>query len=364
MPSILFAAGGSGGHVSPALAVMESLQRRNPPVSTSLVTTEKGVDRQLSSGGLGKVLTISAVSPREILRKPFRTVRANWGAWTGARRILRDEAPDVVVGCGGYASFPVLLAARARRIPIVLLEQNAVPGRVTRIAARWSRIVCCTFGESESYFSGTDVRLTGNPVRRSIAELPPSVDPRPTNGRPVLLVLGGSQGSHAVNNGMLAVADHNPGLLREWDIVHQTGETDRERVAEAYRKVGWKAEVEAFFSDLAPHYARATLAVTRAGATTLAELACVGIPAILIPYPHAADDHQRANARVFERAGAGFLVDQADGHFLEQFEATLHRALSFTNRLDRMGEAMLGLARPQAADAVAEAILSLVTQPK
>ena len=274
------------------------------------------------------------------------------------RRTRDEKRPAVVVGCGGFASVPVLLAARSRRIPIVLLEQNAIPGRVTRWRGRRAQSVCCTDPASLEPLrrKGVPAILTGNPVRRGIAALARRTPDEVAVAR-TILVLGGSQGAHAVNRAMIDFATSSADLLRGWSVVHQTGDRDRDAVAEVYRASGVTAEVGAFFGELADYYARAGLAVSRAGATTLAELSCAGIPSILIPYPQAAGDHQRANARTVSQTEGGIAVEEAGGDFPHRFAAELKRLLQDEERRRTMSKGMRQLAAPEAARVVADVIL-------
>jgi UDP-N-acetylglucosamine--N-acetylmuramyl-(pentapeptide) pyrophosphoryl-undecaprenol N-acetylglucosamine transferase len=315
--SVVFAAGGSGGHIFPAVALAEELKAADPSVQITLVTSAKEVDQSIAGGLEWKHVTVPAISPGEWRRHPWRVLRDNWRAWRMATRLLHETSASVVVGSGGFASMPVLFAARRAGIPIVLLEQNAIPGRVTRWAAGWAKSICCAFEEATAALSRNgNAVTTGNPVRRSIREA--REISRPKTVRPTLVVLGGSQGSHAINSALKQIATSDPQMFTGWTVIHQTGVTDQQSVEEAYRKAGVTAEVQAFIPDLASVYERATLAVSRAGGTTLAELACVGVPALLVPYPFAADDHQRANARWFEKSGAARVVDQSGASPIEE----------------------------------------------
>jgi len=262
-----------------------------------------------------------------------------------AWRIVGQFRAQIVLGVGGYASFPVVLAAWLRGVPSVLLEQNALPGLANRVLGRLARRVCTTFSEAQAGFPAGKVVRTGNPVRAlAVPEL----------GRRegfTLLVFGGSQGARRINEAMCAAAATLMARIPALRIVHQTGVADRERLRQVYEDVGVPAEVHAFIDDMGTAYARADLVLCRAGATTVAELTAVGKAAILVPYPFAADDHQRANAAVLADHGAGVLIldEELTGERLA--EAVISLA-SDRERLAEMEAAARGLAVPDAAERV------------
>ncbi len=359
--SILFAAGGSGGHLFPAIAVAEELSSRDLDLNLALVTSDKPIDQVVTRSVAWEALMLPVVAPSTMKRAPWRFLRRNWQAWSEAGRIIDQRKPTAVVGCGGFASVPLLLAARSRRVPIVLLEQNAFPGRVTRWLGRAAQTICCTDRASHRHLPSRGVSLvhTGNPVRREIAALAHRPPEEVAGGR-TLLVLGGSQGSHGLNQALIDIVTADAGTLRGWNIVHQTGETDREMVEQAYQTAGLQANVQAFLGDMTPHYRTAALAVTRAGGTTLAELACASVPSILVPYPHAADDHQRANAETFRAGGGSVVIEQQRPDFSNALRGELNLLLGDAERRNAMSRAVRQLAAPDAARAVADIILRAV----
>jgi len=343
---MVVAGGGTGGHLFPGLAVAEAVAGADPDrvlfvgsaygIEARVIPQTRFAFRPLAIHGLrGRgargALQLAAQLPQAIVQ-----------AW----RILGRFGADVVVGVGGYASFPVVVAAWLRRVPTVLLEQNAHPGLANRVLARLARRVCTTFAEAERYFPAGKVVLTGNPVRLFAA---PVAAPR--HGF-TLLVFGGSQGAHRLNETMAdaaaALRDALPGLR----IIHQTGAADCAALRATYERLGVTAEVREFIDDMGAAYAAADVVVCRAGATTVAELTALGKPAILVPYPFAADDHQRANASVLEGHGAAMMIlDRAlTGAALAQTVSELARD---PGRLARMGDAARRLARPDAAARVA-----------
>lgn len=355
--SILFAAGGSGGHLFPAIAVAEELSSRDPEIKLALVTSDKPIDQVVTRGAAWESFVLPVVPPAGMRKSPGRFLRGNWRAWREARRIVEARRPAVVIGCGGFASVPLLLAARSRRVPIILLEQNAIPGRVTRWLSRSALTVCCTDPASINHLPrNRSPLLTGNPVRREISALVNRLPQEVAGGR-TLLILGGSQGSHALNQALVELAAADPQMFRGWDIVHQTGEQDRLMVKNAYEAVGLRADVQTFAADMAAIYRKAAVVVTRAGATTLAELACAGIPSVLVPYPQAADDHQRANAETFRAAGGSVVVEQQQAAFSTALAIELRSLLSEETRRRTMSTAIRQLAAPDAARRVADVIL-------
>jgi UDP-N-acetylglucosamine--N-acetylmuramyl-(pentapeptide) pyrophosphoryl-undecaprenol N-acetylglucosamine transferase len=226
-----------------------------------------------------------------------------------ALRVVARRKPDVVVGVGGYSSGPIVLMAAMRGIPTMVLEQNAVPGLTNRWLAPFVRAAAVTYDGTLTYFRGRGF-VAGNPVRPEFLQPQGAGDAREASRPPRVLILGGSQGAHAVNMAMVATA---PELVRRCprlEIVHQTGTRDLEMVRGAYRAAGLEARAESFIDGVANEMRQADVVVSRAGATTLAELAALGVPAVLVPFPAAADDHQRRNALVLAEHGAAVLMEE------------------------------------------------------
>jgi UDP-N-acetylglucosamine--N-acetylmuramyl-(pentapeptide) pyrophosphoryl-undecaprenol N-acetylglucosamine transferase len=225
-----------------------------------------------------------------------------------SRMILKQFNPDVVVGVGGYASVPVLLAAKTMKVPYLVHEQNAWPGLANRLLGRWARRVCLSFVEADRAFRTSATVLTGNPVRAAMEACP-----KITGDKTCLLVFGGSQGARAINRALIAALPSLGEWRKKLEIVHQSGVLDFEETARGYQDEGWpQVDVQPFIKDMAKAYARSTLIVCRAGATTLAELTACGRPAILVPYPHAAAGHQSVNAQAMAAKGAALMMEEAD----------------------------------------------------
>lgn len=345
---MLLAGGGTGGHLFPAVALAQRLLETEPGSEVLFVGTQRGIEARILpelglplrtidiAGFVGKgALAKAALLPR-LVRSVGQSVA-----------ILREFRPDVVVGVGGYASAPVLAAAKLTRHPFVIHEQNACPGLTNRLLARWAERVCLSFQESDCAFHRGRTVLTGNPLRKGMEECPPI-----PWGDPELLVFGGSRGARAINDALVGMLPELEPLRGRLTIRHQTGAEDLERVREGYRQHGWgSAEVVPFIQDMAAAYARAHLVVCRAGATTIAELTACGRPALLIPYPHAAGDHQTANARALARRGAALMIPQPE-LTSESLGRVVCDLLGDRERLLDMGGAAYALGRRGAADLI------------
>lgn len=361
---LLIAGGGTGGHLFPGVAVAEEIRARDPGAAVRFVGTRRGIEArvlpelgwELAFIDVSGLKTVGALGA---LRGLARIPRALWQS----RRVVRDFDPDVVIGVGGYASGPVVLVARLMGLPTAILEQNSIPGLTNKILGRFARAVFLSFDESRRFFPGRKVVASGNPIRRalvaalqhgdSMSENDGQDAPASEPGVPRLLVFGGSQGARALNELVPAAA----ALLRArglgFAIVHQTGEAELEATRARYQEAGVEATCQAFIRDMAAAYRSADLVVSRAGATTVAELSVVGRPAILIPYPYAADNHQEINARELVRAGAALLHRQAE-LTPEGLADALAELLGDADARARMGAAMKALGRPEAAATIAD----------
>ncbi|MFZ5493590.1 MAG: undecaprenyldiphospho-muramoylpentapeptide beta-N-acetylglucosaminyltransferase [Pseudomonadota bacterium] len=350
--NVLIMAGGTGGHVMPALAVAHQLRAQGHAVRW--LGTEKGLEaRAVPAAGI-ELFTLPVAGLRgkgaaRYLSAPLGLLRA-LGQALGLLRRLR---PDVVLGLGGYAAGPGGLAAFLLRRPLVIHEQNARPGLTNRLLARLARRVLSGFAGTR--LAGREAEFTGNPVRAELLALPAPRERLET--APRLLVLGGSQGAQAINNAVPAALD----LLRQGGaalprVRHQAGRAHADAVAADYRARGIDAAVDGFIDDMAAAYLSADLAICRAGALTVAELCAVGLGAVLVPYPHAADDHQTANAQQMARAGAALLLPQ-DDLTPQRLADALRPLLADASQRLAMAEAARDLARPDAAARVVAACL-------
>jgi UDP-N-acetylglucosamine--N-acetylmuramyl-(pentapeptide) pyrophosphoryl-undecaprenol N-acetylglucosamine transferase len=352
---VVIAGGGTGGHLYPGIAVARELRRRRPDALVTFAGTAKGIEKRvvpregfpldlLRSAGL------KGMSPGALVRGLALLPLSGLDAW----QIISSRRPDIVIGVGGYSSGPVVLAAAVRGIPTLLLEQNAVPGLTNRLLARIVSAAAVTFESTREYFGRRSI-VTGNPVRPEFFEQTPAAA---AGGPSRVLIFGGSQGAHAINMAMVAAAERlaaHPGRVA---ITHQTGERDLERVRAGYSRAGIEARVEPFLFAMDREMTSADLVVCRAGATTLAELTAAGVPAILVPLPTAADDHQRRNAEVLVAAGAAEMIQQQDldGATLA---GRIEALLQDPDRLRGMADQARRFARPDAAQAIVDRVLEL-----
>ncbi|MEP6654706.1 MAG: undecaprenyldiphospho-muramoylpentapeptide beta-N-acetylglucosaminyltransferase [Myxococcales bacterium] len=356
---VLIAGGGTGGHLYPGIAIAEEVTRR-PGGEVLFVGTARGLETKLvpAAGFALELLEVSGlnrVGLGRFLKGLWRLPRA----FFASRGVLKRFRPDLVIGVGGYASGPLVLTAALLGYPTAIQEQNSQAGFTNRVLGRFVRRVFIAFDDAGAFFAGSKTRLVGNPVRRKFVEAaaadasgaPASSEAAASLARSVLVV-GGSQGARAVNDlvlGAVAVLQsEGPGRLPP--LVHQTGPADEARVRARYAELGLsgRVEVRAFIEDMPGALRAASLVVGRAGALTLAELAMVGRPAILIPLPTAADDHQSRNAASFANAGAAVVADQRT----TSPEALAHLIADLygdSGRRAAMSRAMVTLGRPAAA---------------
>lgn len=358
---VVIAGGGTGGHLYPGIAVAREIQRRELGAVVTFAGTAQGLEARvlpregfeldvIRSGGFkGKSLATR-------VRNSALLAASGPGAWT----VLRRRSPDVVIGLGGYSSGPVVLLAALRRVPTLLMEQNAVPGLTNRLLARVVSAAAVTYEATAAYFGGKAF-VAGNPVRPEFLEAGHTEiaereeHPRGATG---VLVFGGSQGAHAINVAMVEAAAELVAASIDLVLTHQTGERDVEMVREGYRKAGQAARVEPFLFAMAREMTAADLVVCRAGATTAAEITAVGRPAILIPLPTAAGDHQRKNAEVLAQAGAAEVIEQRDLTSVRLAGRILALA-GDPDRRRRMAEAARRLARPDAAARIVDRVMAL-----
>ena len=360
----LMVAGATGGHIFPALAVAEELRARGAHRERSGVKyvieflgTERPLEARLIPGAGFALHTIKAAGLKGIggfqgLRNLMLLPRTA----LGTARILRDFGPQVVVGVGGYLAGPVMVEAALAGIPTLLIEPNALPGFTNRVLAPVVRLAAVNFDETARFYGGK-ARVTGLPVRAAFHAIPAKRHEAPFS----LLVVGGSQGSRALNQVMIQCA---PLLKREFgqlEVVHQTGPTDFNAVREAFLEHGVNAHVQAFIDDMPGALAQADLVVSRSGAAAVSELAAAGRAAILIPFPAAADQHQLANARTLEQAGGARVILQAE-LTPERLIREIHELLSEPPRLVGMERAAKSLARPEAAAHIADLVEELVAK--
>lgn len=356
---MVIAGGGTGGHLFPGVAVAQAFLARNLDNQVLFVNAGRPLEVSVLNrlGWPFKTIPIEGIKGRGIWRQLRAMVKIPWAVWRSIR-ILRFFAPHVVLGVGGYSAGPVVLAAWLLRIPTALHEQNQLPGMTNRLLRRIVDRIYLTFDDDRRRFAADKTLITGNPVRDEFIMLGTDhTDPERTAAFN-LLVLGGSQGAHAINHVMAAAA---PGLaeLPGLRIVHQTGRDDERHVADAYRAAGLNATVMPFFNDMAERYQKADLIVCRAGATTVAEITVIGCPAIFVPFPSATDDHQTRNAQALVDAGAAWMIAQSRLNAAVLADA-IEKGMHDRTQLKEMAARALSMGRPEAALTIIRDIYELL----
>jgi UDP-N-acetylglucosamine--N-acetylmuramyl-(pentapeptide) pyrophosphoryl-undecaprenol N-acetylglucosamine transferase len=346
----IVAGGGTGGHVIPALAVAEELKKQFA-AELLFIGTARGIETRLvpAAGFPLRLVPVGAlknVSLRTRLRTLFDLPRAVWKAG----QILAEFRPHVVIGVGGYASGPAMLAAILGRTPTLIFEPNLVPGFANRVVARFASAAALHFEATGKYFSRW--KVTGVPVRDAFFHIVNQ------SHSPTLLIFGGSQGARALNRiGIEAAApllERVPGLK----IIHQTGEADYQHAQAAYANLGGSVELHRFIDDMPGMFARASLLLCRSGASTVAEVTAAGRAAILVPFPRAADDHQKRNAEALVDSGAAMLLEERELTEKSLVE-TVTSLFAAPMRLQSMGENARKLSHPNAAREIAEMVATL-----
>ena len=353
----MIAGGGTGGHLYPGIAVARELLRRVPDARVSFAGTARGLEaRVVPKEGFALDLIRSAGLKGKSIAARLRGVVLVPLGLLDAWRILSRRRPALVIGVGGYSSGPVVLAAALRGIPTMVLEQNAVPGLTNRLLARVVRAAAVTYEDALAHFRGRGF-VTGNPVRQEFLDAGAASRDRGASP-PRLLILGGSQGAHAINLARVAAAPERVRRHPAIALVHQTGARDVADVRAGYQRHGIPARVEPFLDAVAAEMTAADVIVCRAGATTLAELAAAGGVAVLVPFPGATDDHQRKNAQVLAGAGAAALLDERDLTPARLADA-VGALLDDAPRRASLRAAIRAFARPDAAARIVDRALAL-----
>ena len=373
--TVIFAGGGTGGHLFPGIAVAHELLAREPNARVLFVGSEKPIEWDILGRAGFEHVALSSVSPSFSPTRIFPSLLNNWRAYRQARAIIVRERPSVIVGLGGFASVPPVLAAWRAGVPTILLEQNVVPGKATRWLSRFAEVVCLPWPQAANGLPrGVKTVVTGNPIRAEIAKLAESADearqhdaPASDNldgpsltlrvgiETPTLLILGGSQGASSLNTLVLDAFANRRAELAGWRIVHQTGAADLDAIRQRYATLSLNTDVQPFITDMAAAYRDATLVISRAGATTLSEIACAGLPAILIPLPASAHDHQRLNARFFAAHSAALVIDPSTP-LVDSLRAALDQLFGDRQRRDQFRQKLRLLAQPYAATVVTDFI--------
>lgn len=352
---VMIAAGGTGGHIYPGIAVANEIMARDADSEVLFVGTARGLEKKIvpengfqlsliNSAGLKNVGLVGKIKGLSVLPKSFLEARA----------IIRQFRPHVVVGAGGYVSGPVLMMAAIMGVPNLVMDSNALPGFTNRRLARFIDKAALTFDEAVAYFGKKGI-VTGNPVRKEFFKIEPRQAAETIN----LLIFGGSQGSRAINEAVAAAVPLLAGDKDRINVTHQTGDADYQKVLDAYAVSGWaNVDVRPYIADMVTEVAKADLVISRAGATTCSELAAAGRPSIMIPLPTAADDHQRKNAEAMQAAGASRMLLQSDLTGVS-LTAAIQDLIREPGELADMGRAAKGLGREDAAERTVDLIEEL-----
>jgi UDP-N-acetylglucosamine--N-acetylmuramyl-(pentapeptide) pyrophosphoryl-undecaprenol N-acetylglucosamine transferase len=353
--SVIIAGGGTGGHVFPGIAIAQEFKRRDRESRVLFIGTRRGLEaRIIPKEGFSLELIEVAALKRVSMIERIRSLLKLPGSFLAVRSLIKKVDPDLVIGVGGYSSGPVVLVASLMGVPTLVAEQNALPGFTNRVLAWFVNAAAVSFKETRGFF-GEKAEITGNPVRSEFFSVPRKEPADVVH----LLITGGSQGSRAINEVVIGALPLLAGERAPLSMTHQTGEQDFEKVRAAYERSGFKAEVKPFIEDMVIEFARADLVICRAGATTVAELAAAGRPAIMIPFPFAADDHQRKNAEAVERAGAGRMILQAELSS-ERLAKELSWLIHDPQQLKRMAESSKTLGHPHAAARVVDLAMRIM----
>lgn len=354
---LLIAGGGTGGHLFPGIAVAEEFLSRGKENEVLFVGTERGIEARVLPrlGYPVEFISASGIRGKGNIAR-LRGMGMLLYSYAQSRAILQRFKPDIVLGVGGYASGPLVLAARGMLIRRFIHEQNAIPGFTNKVLSRFAEKVFLSLDESRAFFPKDKAVLTGNPLRRQILEEVLLEDAPGGKEKRTLFVFGGSAGAHRINTTMAAAAPLLADLSGSLEVIHQTGDKDLEVVTAAYAAAGIEATVVPFIDRMADAYRRADLIICRAGATTIAEVTACGKPCIFIPFPYATDDHQRRNAEALLKKGAGFMITEHELS-VETLALDIRRLLSDPALLAETGEQARGLARLDAAQAIVDEML-------
>ncbi|WP_223636399.1 undecaprenyldiphospho-muramoylpentapeptide beta-N-acetylglucosaminyltransferase [Corallococcus sp. EGB] len=359
---VLIAGGGTGGHLFPGIALAEEVVTRHPANEVVFVGTEKGLEARVvpKEGYPLELVKVQGLKGKGLLGL-IKGLIALPLAFLASLRILSRQKPDVVVGVGGYASGPVVLAAWLMGIPTAIQEQNALPGLTNKVLGRIVKVVFTSFEEARKHFPEAKVQMIGNPIRKKLMDN--YLRSSAAHEKFSVLIFGGSLGARGLNNRVLEALDSLADVKDQISIVHQTGKLDLENVKKGYADRGFAdvAQVVEFIDDMSSAYAKADLVICRAGATSLAELTVCKKPSILVPFPHATDNHQEVNARALVDVGAAIMFRESELTGLKLAE-TLRGLMTDPATLKQMAKKAGILGRPAAAKELADVCVDLTTQ--
>jgi len=359
---IALAGGGTGGHLFPGIAIAEELRKLDSSTEVIFIGTEHGIEASIvpMEGYPIRYLRAEGIAGKAVMKKVKAGIKTVFSIYD-SYMMLKELRPDALIGLGGYASFAPVFAGSLLKIPTLIMEQNSVPGLANKVLSKIADVICVTYHESMSFFPKSKTYITGNPVRHKIM----NADRESAyqlfgleRGKFTVFVFGGSLGARKINNAVCGAFSYVSDIKENIQFLHQTGKNDYDAVRETYRKWGIKGTVAAFIHQMPEAYAVADLVISRAGATTLAELTAVGRPAILIPYPYAAGNHQELNARRLSEMGAARVIldHELDSETLARNIKDLFNDAGIRSEMQRSSRS---LGRPEAAQKVVELVMSL-----
>ncbi len=354
---VVIAGGGTGGHLFPGVAIAEEFRRRDGANQVLFIGTRRGLEaRVLPQIGFDlETLDVEGIKGRGMVRSLAALTKIP-RSLIESRRILRSFGPDVVIGVGGYASGPAVLAARFMGVPTAIAEQNAIPGETNKILGRFVDRIFVSFSETTRWFRPERVRVTGNPIRVSIAGA--HRREKKTGELFGLLIFGGSQGAHRINLAVLEALPHLRDLKEKIRITHQTGKDDLEMVKKGYSDQGMEADVLPFITDMASAYGKADLLICRAGATSIAEITASGKAALFVPFPYAVNDHQTKNAELLVNRGAAEMIPERNLTG-ERLSGIIRRLAAEPGKIGEMGSNAAALGNTRAAADIVDECIAL-----
>jgi UDP-N-acetylglucosamine--N-acetylmuramyl-(pentapeptide) pyrophosphoryl-undecaprenol N-acetylglucosamine transferase len=359
---LIVAGGGTGGHIFPGLAVGKELLKRYPASEVLFVTGDRKIENDiLEDAGFARLsIVVEGIKGRGLLNRIKATIKLPYSLCQSLL-IIKKFSPDLVLGVGGYSAGPVCLAARMLGVKTAIHEQNSYPGATNRLLSRFVDRIFISFPESKAHFPENKVFLSGNPIRENFLGKNDGEEHGPKGF--TILVTGGSQGASAINTMMVDTVKRMKDQGRTPEVIHQTGQKDYENILKGYKDKGIKADVRPFIQDMPAVYRQADIVIGRAGAGTVFELAALGKPSILIPYPYAADDHQTANARMLGNCGGARVIVQ-DELNPDSLADLLIGFMDDRASLEEMGRMAQKAAMPDAAKVIADELEAMVGMRK
>jgi UDP-N-acetylglucosamine--N-acetylmuramyl-(pentapeptide) pyrophosphoryl-undecaprenol N-acetylglucosamine transferase len=359
---ILIVGGGTGGHLFPAIALAEAFMKKDLENQVNFVVTQRALDSKIlgEQGFSFRTLKVEGIKGKGLAGKIQSMIQLPQ-AFRSSLKIIEEIQPKVILGVGGYVTGPVVLASWWKHIPCAIQEQNSIPGMTNRLLGKVVDRIFLAFEESATYFPKKRCRITGNPIRKEFQEV--SARLVSLDGPLTLLILGGSQGAHRINQAMTEALDELVPWKDDLYFIHQTGEKDEKAVSQAYREKGFQHQVTAFISDMVWAYRQSDMIIGRAGAMTLSEITALGKPSLLIPFPFAANNHQEHNARSLVNAGAAEILLESEikpGALSNRIRSWL----TDREKLIHMGKMAGALGRRQAAEEIVGECYQMVEEKK